>query len=126
MEHIYIAREEWIIILSCVDFSKLCHVIKYFPWLNKVFRQEHITFPLSSISRAIEWRNKYPIELESYVDQIDTRLYHDFTIIKIYFNNDFVHNLWKDTRDTRDELFRKKYIQFRSIFIPLCSEPHDR
>ena len=48
MEPMYISREEWMNILSCVDFFKLCHVIKYFPELNKKFRQEYITFHISS------------------------------------------------------------------------------
>ena len=33
-------------ILSDVDFSKLCHAIKYFPQLNQNFGKEEITFPL--------------------------------------------------------------------------------
>ena len=34
-------------ILSYVDYSKMCHVIKYFTELNQNFGQEDITFPLS-------------------------------------------------------------------------------
>ena len=37
MEPRYIKREEWMNIPSYVDFSKLCHVIKYFPELNKTY-----------------------------------------------------------------------------------------
>ena len=61
MEPMYIPIEKWVNILSCVDFSKLCHVIKYFPGLNQKFGQEDITFPLYSSSRYIEWRNKHII-----------------------------------------------------------------
>ena len=44
-------------------FSKLCHVIKYFPELNHNFGQEDIIFGLSSSSKDIEFRNWYLIEL---------------------------------------------------------------
>ena len=43
----YISGEKWINILSRVDFSKLCHVTKYFPELNQKFEQEDITVPIS-------------------------------------------------------------------------------
>ena len=45
-------------ILSYVGFSKLCYVIMCFHEYNQIFGQEEITFPLSSSSRAIGWRNK--------------------------------------------------------------------
>ena len=51
----YISREKRENILSYVDFSKVCHVITYFPELNQKFGQEDITFPISSSSIAIEW-----------------------------------------------------------------------
>ena len=41
-------------ILSYVNFSKLCHVITNFPELSQNCGQEHVTFPISSSSRAIE------------------------------------------------------------------------
>ena len=44
MEPMYIARDKWMNILSYVDFSKLCHAIKYFTELNQKFGQEDITF----------------------------------------------------------------------------------
>ena len=69
---------------SYVDSSILCNVIKYFTLLNQIIRQEYITFPLSSISRGIEWQNKISIELEYYTEEIDTSLYHDFTINERY------------------------------------------
>ena len=56
MEVIYNAREHMKNILSHVDFAKLCQVIKYFPQLNPNFGKEDIAFPISSISRVIEWR----------------------------------------------------------------------
>ena len=63
MESMYIDREEWMNILSYVDFSKLLHVIKYFPELNQKFGQEGITFLPYSSSIAIYWENKNLIEL---------------------------------------------------------------
>ena len=62
MEQTYISREYRKHILSYDDSSKLCHVITYFTELNQYFEQEDITFPLSPSSRAIEWKNKNPIE----------------------------------------------------------------
>ena len=47
LELIHYAREKIMKTLSCVDFAKLCHVIKYFPQLNRDFDKEDITFPLS-------------------------------------------------------------------------------
>ena len=67
-------------ILSHVDFSKICNVIKYFPYLKQNIGKENINSPLSSIPRAIEWRNEHLIKLEPYVDQVYTSLYVDFTI----------------------------------------------
>ena len=64
MEPMYIAGEKWMIILSSVDFKKLFHVIKYFLELNNDFEQEYTTFPLSSYSISIEWRNKHLFELK--------------------------------------------------------------
>ena len=71
-------------IFSYVDSSKICHMIKYFPLLKQIIGQDYITFPLSSISRGIEWQNKISIELEYYTEEIDTSLYHDFTINERY------------------------------------------
>ena len=113
-------------IFSYVDSSKLFHVIKYFPLLKQIIGQEYITFPLSSIPRGIEWQHKISIELESYVDKIDTSLYHDFTINQRYFNNDFIFVLGNYIRDTRDELFRKQNIYLRTLFITLCFKSHNK
>ena len=63
MEPMYTAREEWINILSHVDFSKMCHLIQYFPELNQKIGQENITFLFYSGSRDIEWRNRHLIGL---------------------------------------------------------------
>ena len=54
-----------------------------FTQLNKTFGKKDITFPLSSISRVIEWRKNLNV-FESGLSCIDTRTYHDF---KIYKNN---------------------------------------
>ena len=58
-----------------------CH--KEFPESNQNVLKEGINFPLSYISRAIKWKNID--ELQTYVNQIDTRMHHEFTIDKIYF-----------------------------------------
>ena len=63
MEPMYIAKDKLMNILSYVDFSKLCHVVKYSTEWNKHSRQKYINFPLSSSSRDIEWRNEHRIEL---------------------------------------------------------------
>ena len=53
----YVARERGRNILSCVDFSKICDVIKSFTLLKQNIEKEDITFYLLSSSRTIEWRN---------------------------------------------------------------------
>ena len=63
-------------------FQKLWNVIKFFPQMNQNFVRQGITFTLLYSSRDIKWRTKYLHELQTYVDQIDTRIYHDFTIDK--------------------------------------------
>ena len=45
-ESILIAREKGGNIISYVDFSKICHVIKYFPDLKQTFGKEVINFSL--------------------------------------------------------------------------------
>ena len=112
-------------ILICVYFWKMCHVIRCFPKLNQKFGKEDFNLPIFSSSRSIECKNKHLIELESYVDQINTSLYHDFTINKIYFKDHFIFKFVNYTRDTCNELFREQYIQLRTLFIPLCHESHD-
>ena len=74
MESMVIAREERKNVISYVDYSKICHVIRSFPDLNQTFGKEDITFPLSSISRAIEWRKNYLNGLYHFLDRINTSL----------------------------------------------------
>ena len=49
----FIAGEESNSIISYVDFSRICYVIKCFPYFKQAFGKEYITFILSSISRVI-------------------------------------------------------------------------
>ena len=56
MEEMYNSRYHMNNILSYFYFEKLFQVIKYFPQLNLNFEKEYINFPLSLVSRAIEWR----------------------------------------------------------------------
>ena len=51
MEAMLIAREEIKIIISYVDYSKTCRVIRIFTNWNQTSGKEDITFPLSSIQR---------------------------------------------------------------------------
>ena len=52
-ESMFIAGEESNSIISYVDFSRICYVIKCFPYFKQAFGKEYITFILSSISRVI-------------------------------------------------------------------------
>ena len=47
MEPMYVAILKGGNILSCVYFSKICDVIKYFPELKKYIGKEDIIFPRS-------------------------------------------------------------------------------
>ena len=60
------------------------------------------------------------IELEQYVDQIDTRLYKDFAINVKYFKYPLIYTLGNEMSDTCYEKIRKQYKQLRILFIPLC------
>ena len=81
--------------LSYVDFSKIYIIINSFPELKQNIINKNITVPPSSTSREIEWLNKNLLELESYLDQIITSLYDDFTINKICFKDTFVFYIGK-------------------------------
>ena len=48
MEPMYVAREIGRNILSYVDFSKICNIMKYFPESKTIIGKEHITFTFSS------------------------------------------------------------------------------
>ena len=63
MEPMYVERKIGRNILSYVDFSKICDVIKSFPELKENIGKEDTTFPLSSTSREIKWRNKHLLGL---------------------------------------------------------------
>ena len=91
MELMYNAREKMMNILSCVDFVKLCHTIKYFRQLNQNFGKEYINLSLSSCSRNIRQRKNHN-DFELGFSNIDTRMYLYFTIDKkilqrLYFYN---------------------------------------
>ena len=64
MESMLIAREKGKNIISYVDFSKTCHVIKFFPCLKQKIGKEDITSTISSSSRDIEWRETQLSQLE--------------------------------------------------------------
>ena len=56
-------RERGCNILSYVDSSKICDVIKSFPELKQIIGNEDINFPIYSSSKVIEWKNEHLIEL---------------------------------------------------------------
>ena len=55
-------------------FLNVCNAIESFPELKENIGIEDITPPISSSSRAIEWRNEHILELESYSYQIYTSM----------------------------------------------------
>ena len=59
MEQIYVAIERRETFLVMLVFSNICCVIESFPELKQKIVKEDITSPLSSLSRASEWRNKH-------------------------------------------------------------------
>ena len=107
MEQIYIETEKGGNVWSCVDFFKRCYVITHFPELSQKIGQRDVYFLLHSSSRAFECRNERLLKLESYVDQIDTILYHDIQKNKRCFKDPFIFQLGNDIRDICRELFRK-------------------
>ena len=57
-------------------------------------------------------------ELQTCVDQIDTRTYHDFTIDKMYFCGGCIFTRGNDMRMICSYLFKNIYVQTIKI-IPL-------
>ena len=49
----YNARYKMMNTLRCVDFSKLCHVIKYLPQSNQNFGKEDINSPISKVQEPL-------------------------------------------------------------------------
>ena len=80
MEQVHNGREDWKIYLSYVDFTRIFNVIKKFPKSTHTFLREGITLPLSYSSIVI--KRIFFYELKTYMDIIDTRSYHEFTIGK--------------------------------------------
>ena len=70
-----IAREKKKNIISYVDYSKFCRVIRSFPGFIQTFGKEDINFPLYSSSRAIECHKNCLNGLYQFLDRIDTSLY---------------------------------------------------
>ena len=66
--------------MSYVGFTRLFNVKIWFPELNRDILKEGNTFPLSSSSRAFNWGKIILTSLNTYVNQIDTRTYHGYTI----------------------------------------------
>ena len=94
-------------IIIYVDYSKICHVIRSFHDLNQKFGKEDINFPLSSSSRAIEWRKKNLNGLDKFVDRIDTCLCEDFRINIKSINDPNIYILVCEMRYTCNEIHGK-------------------
>ena len=65
-------------------------------------------------------------ELQTCVDQIDTRTYHDFNIDKSYFKGNLIFTRGNETRMTCYDLFKRQYKQMRKKIIPLCKNSPNR
>ena len=102
----------------CWFFKKKCYVIKYFSELKQDFGKEGIAFTSSSSSIAIEWRNEHLIELELYVDKIDTSLYGDFTINTRHFKDYFIFILGNDMRDTCGGIYKNNINSWGFFSLP--------
>ena len=109
MEQMYNSRKYLMNILSHADFAKLCNAIKYFPEFNQHFVKEGITFSLLSCSRVIKYQKKYLNELESCVEQINARTYHNFAIDKNYYKRDPMYTKGNDTRMAFYYLSKREY-----------------
>ena len=59
----------------------------------------------------------YLDELQKYVDQIDTRTYHDYTIDEGYCFQDCTYTRGNEMRLICYGLFERQYIHMRKIFI---------
>ena len=70
----------WENYLSCVNFTWLFNVISQFPGLNLDILKEGIILPLSYSVRSCNKSNSVLNSLQKFVNQIDTRTYHDYTI----------------------------------------------
>ena len=68
MESMLIAIEERKNIISYVDYTNFCCVIRSFPDLNHIFGKKYIILLLSSSSRATEWKINHLDELDQFVD----------------------------------------------------------
>ena len=101
-----------------------CHVNKFFPELNKNIGKEEITFPLSSSSRAIDWR-----KISSWIRiMLGSNWYNSITWIhncSNLFQGRLDFSIGNEIRDTCAQLFIEKYIQLRKIIIPLCINSTD-
>ena len=75
--------------------------------------KEGITLPLWYISRDIKCRRKHLDELKIYVDQIDTRMYHEFTIDEICLCGDCIFTRGNETTMACYDLFERQYVHLR-------------
>ena len=81
-EDMFITRDYFINILGYFYYSGLCNVITKFPELIRDMLRNGITFPLSKIKRAIEWRYSPIPALNYFVNQINKNRYNEYTFTK--------------------------------------------
>ena len=60
------------------------------------------------------------------MEKTDISLYHYFTINERYFKDSLIFRLVNYIRDVCYELFRKQYIQLRTLFVNFFLESHGR
>ena len=116
----YIGRDDDKNNLSHIDFTRLYNVISRFPELSIDILTNGITFTLSYSTRAFKQRKKFLNCLEKYVNQIDTRIYGDYTITDHLFFKDSPIKRASDMRVICDHIFQRHHKQTRKILIPLC------
>ena len=114
----YNSRKDLMKILSHADFAKLCNAIKYFPECNQNFVKGGIYFSLLSSSRAIKRQKKYLNELESCLEKINTRTYHNFKMDQNYYKRYPMYTKGNDTRKTFSYLSKRQYKQMRFVSFP--------
>ena len=88
-EHMHIGGEEEENILSCVDFTRTCNLIRRFPSLSIDIFTNGINFPLSSCARAFKWRENFLTGLNKYVKQINKSRYFEYISTDHFYINTF-------------------------------------
>ena len=106
--NIYNAREEMMNILSYVDSEKLCNINNFFlNWIKKLWKK--VLISLSNQFQETFNGKVYHHEIESCVEQIDTRTHHEFTIDQRYFKIDSIFNTGNKIRMTCSDSLKRQH-----------------